>query len=313
MKVLKSEVMSPRIAWFNLLGFLKLLAKFAVVICILLSIAYGVREAIEHTFHRNPDFRLQVIDLTPNDVLDETELVEHLKIDLTSNIFDLDVDRMEEELLEIPAISSAKVERELPGTLSFKILTRKPVAWIACPSEGIPATRAEGSLLVDELGYTYPCPALQLNQASQLPIFILNSNPEHPLQVAKTTGHPEYRHCMQLLNSFRSTYPDDISMIESISQTNAWSLNLKTRTGTEATFGLGGNERQLDYFGQALHHARGKGYQIATINLIPKRNVPITILGGDQPPRAIPVLEQPVSNALETRRDNDLRSLLNRN
>ena len=68
--------MSPRIAWFNFLDFLKLLTKLAVFIGVLLSIAYGVREAIEHTFHRNSDFRLQVVNLNPNDVLDETALVE---------------------------------------------------------------------------------------------------------------------------------------------------------------------------------------------------------------------------------------------
>lgn len=120
--------MSPRIAWFNFLGLLKLLTKISLVLAVLLSIAYGVRQAIEHTFHRNPDFRLQVIDLSPNDALDESALVEHLKIDLAANIFDFNVDSMRQKLLDIPAINSAKVERELPGTLVFKITTRKPVA-----------------------------------------------------------------------------------------------------------------------------------------------------------------------------------------
>jgi hypothetical protein len=166
---------------------------------------------------------------------------------------------------------------------------------------------------VDHQGFTYPCPKLQLKKTVNLPIFILASNPEHPVQAAKIIEHPEYRHCMHLLTAFRSTYPADISMIESISQTNEWSLNLKTRSGTEATFGLGEHKRQLDYLGKALHHAQKKDYQIATINLIPKRNVPITVLGGNKPPRAIPVLEQPISNDIESRRVNDLRSLLNRN
>ena len=295
------------------LEFSKLLAKFAIIIGILLSIAYGVREAIEHTFHRNSDFRLQVINLNTNDVLDETKLVEQLKIDLTANIFDFDVDHLQQELLKIPAISSAKVERELPGTLVFKIITRKPVAWIACENEGFPASRVQSGLLVDHTGFTYPCPSLQLKGASEIPIFVLTSDPEHPVCVAKIIEHPEYRHCMHLLKAFSSTYPEDISMIESISQKNEWSLNLKTRSGTEATFGLGSHDRQLDYFGRALHHAQKKGYQIATINLIPKRNVPITIHGDEKPPRAIPVTEKPQSNDKESRRVNDLRSLLNRN
>jgi len=306
--------MSPRIAWFNLLGFGKSLVRMAIALGVLLAIAYGIKQAIEHTFHRNPDFRLQVIDLSPNDVLDEAGLVEHLGIDLASNIFDFDVAAMRERLLEISAIESAKVERELPGTLVFKIKTRKPIAWIASPEEGHSATRAEGSLLVDRDNFTYPCPTNQLQEATQLPVFILAADPEHPVRIAKKLAHPQYRHCARLLTAFRSSFPEDISMIDSISQEKEWSLDLKTRPGTIARFGLGDHNRQLDYLARALHHARRNSYEIATINLIPKRNVPITVRREDTPPRAIPVSEEMLSGAGESSQaDNDLRSLLNRN
>lgn len=305
--------MSPRIAWFNFLGLLKLLTKISLVLAVLLSIAYGVRQAIEHTFHRNPDFRLQVIDLSPNDALDESALVEHLKIDLAANIFDFNVDSMRQKLLDIPAINSAKVERELPGTLVFKITTRKPVAWISRPEEDRQTAREAGALLVDLEGFTYPCPARQLPVANDLPLFILATDPDHPVNSGQTLDHPQYRHCTRLLNAFRSAFPNDISMIESISQEKDWSLDLKTRSGTVATFGLGNHERQLDYFSKALHHAQKKGYQIATINLIPKRNVPITVLGDNDPPRAIPVTEEDLTGDVESQQSKDLRSLLNRN
>lgn len=305
--------MSPRIAWFNFLGALKLLTKIALLLAILLSIAYGVRQAIEHTFHKNPDFRLQVIDVSPNDALDENALVGHLNIDLAANIFDFDVDLMRQELLEIPAISSAKVERELPGTLVFRIVTRKPVAWISNPEEGLGKTREVGALLVDLEGFVYPCPAGQLPEAYDLPAMILTPDPDHPVVAGQTLKHPQYRHCTRLLNAFRSTFPNDISMIDAISQEKQWSLDLTTRAGTTATFGLGNHERQLDYFSKALHHAQKKGYQIETINLIPKRNVPITVRGDGDPPRAIPVSEEDLPADAESRRKNDLRSLLNRN
>ncbi len=86
-KVLKSEVMSPRIVWFSFLGALQLAAKTALLIGVLLALGYGIRQAIEHTFHKNPDFRLQAINLNPNDVLDEPSLVDLLGIDLAGNIF----------------------------------------------------------------------------------------------------------------------------------------------------------------------------------------------------------------------------------
>ncbi len=312
-KVLKSEVMSPRIAWFTALGFLKLLAKVATVIALLIAVAYGVRQAIEYTFHENPDFRLQAIDLNQNDVLDEAALVEQLGIDLSGNIFDFDVEILEKRLLSIAAVSAAKVERNLPGTLAFTISTRKPVAWIACPEEDYPIARIQGGLVVDHEGFVYPCPAGQVERCSEIPIFILSPDSEHPLDPGSPIDHAQYRHCLRLLKAVKANCPENIPSIHSISQENAWSLSMTTDSGTVATFGLGDHARQLDYLNEALLHAEKKGYQIATINLIPKQNVPITLLGNNDPPRAIPVTEGDPAPEPESRRSNDLRSLLNRN
>ncbi len=305
--------MSPRIAWFNFLDFLKLITKIAVFIGILAAVGYGVREAIHYTFHQNPDFRLQAIQLNANDVIDETQLVEQLGIDLNSNIFDFDTDAMERKLLEIPAIQTATIERELPGTLVFHLATRQPQAWIACSEEGLMTTRNIDQFLVDQNGYIYPCPEQQLEHAANLPIIQLKADPKHPIALGVTLKHPEFRRCAHLLNSFRTIFPNDIRIIETIYQTNLWSINLSTRTGTTAIFGLDDHNRQLEYFSQALSHAQNKGYEIETINLIPKQNIPITTSGKTKPPRAIPVEEVPVTNNEESRRKNDLQSLLNSN
>ncbi len=312
-KVLKSEVMSPRIAWFNFLGFMKLVTKVAAVLAVVAGIGYGIRQAIEHTFHQNPDFRLQAISLSQNDVFDEPALVEYLMIDLSGNIFDFDIGQLETRLLEIPAISSAKVERNLPGTLEFRITTRKPVAWIACPEENFPATRDSESLLVDIEGYTYPCPPGQLSDCKALPILLLTPHPEHPIRPGTMLEHPQYKHSLHLLKTIIASQPEDIPSIESISQENAWSLTLKTYSGTVATFGLGNHGQQLENLARAIEHSRKKGYQIATINLIPRQNVPITVRGDENPPRAIPVSEEIPPEPSVSRRTNDIRSLLNRN
>lgn len=312
-KVLKSEVMSPRIAWINFLGALRTLTKITLVIGLLLAAAYGIREAIEHAFHRNPDFQLKAINLSPNDVLDEAELVELLEIDLAANIFDIDVDELESKLMAQPAIAAARVERNLPGTLDFRLTTRKPAAWIACPEEDFPATRSIGSLLVDQEGFTYHCPGRQVDLNQSLPILFLSKNEDHPIRAGKTLDHPQYTETLRLLKSVVSQSPDELRAVDTISQANAWSLNLVTRSGTTATFGLGDHARQLGYLGRALDHARRKGYEIGTINLIPRRNIPITLSTDTPPPRAIPVSEEALEDTPARGQADDLRTLLNRN
>ncbi|QTN33523.1 FtsQ-type POTRA domain-containing protein [Akkermansiaceae bacterium] len=312
-KVLQADVMSPRIAWFTFLGFLRGLGKLALVIVALLAAAYGIRQAVEHTFHRNPDFRLQAIKLNENDVLDEEELVTRLRIDLSSNIFDFDIGRLERELLEMPAIATAEVERNLPGTLDFRITTRKPAAWIACAEEGFQAGRKAGLLLVDHDGFAYPCPVGQAEHGQDLPVLMLASDPAHPIRPGKTLEHPQYGHCLKLLKAIVANHPGELRMVDVISQANEWSLTMRTRSGTLATFGLGDHGRQLGNLAIALDHSRTKGYHIETINLIPKRNVPITVSGDDAPPRAIPVPEESVVGAPADRRAEDIHNLLNRN
>ena len=141
-RVLKSVVMSPRIAWFSALEFLKGVMKVVVVVGVLGLVGYGIRQAIEYTFHENSDFRLQAVHLNANDVLDEESLVKVLGINLAGNIFDFDVGKMKSQLEGIHGVLEAKVERNLPGTLEFIIATRKPVAWVACPVEGLPISKS---------------------------------------------------------------------------------------------------------------------------------------------------------------------------
>ncbi|MFM2198415.1 MAG: hypothetical protein RLZZ505_1847 [Verrucomicrobiota bacterium] len=305
--------MSPRIAWINFLDALRTLTKAALVIGLLLAAAYGIRVAIEHTFHRNPDFQLKAINLNPNDVLDESELVELLDINLAANIFDIDVEELATKLRQEPVIATARVERNLPGTLDFQITTRKPVAWIACPEEGFTASRHVGSLLVDQEGFLYRCPQGKVEVSQGLPVLNLSKDEKHPIRPGRTLDHPEFSETLRLLKSVVSHCPDQLRSIDTISKVNDWSLVLVTRGGTSATFGLGDHARQLEYLVRALEHARRKGYIIETINLIPKRNVPITLSSDSPPPRAILVNEDaPELDPARSQAD-DLRTLLNRN
>jgi cell division septal protein FtsQ len=312
--VLEVRVMSPRIAWF---GFLRLLGKLVKVACVLAALAgigWGVWRGVQHAFYQNPDFRLQVIDLNPNPVIDEGGVVQVLGIDLTAcpSLFEIDAVEASRKLKALPAITDAQVERHLPGSLVVRVFPRSPKAWISCKDGSLPQVRRAGAMLVDHEGIAYPCPELQLTSASSLPVIELPASAEHPIIAGSKIPHPALEYCLLLLDAARKADPDAIQWIESIRQVNEWSLELLTRQGTAATFSLGDHPRQIENLRAALDHAGEKGYNIETINLIPKHNIPITIREGEAPPRAI--LVTPKKTAGDgSRRDNDLGAILNRN
>jgi hypothetical protein len=160
-------------------------------------------------------------------------------------------------------------------------------------------------MLVDAAGFPYPCPPLQLEEAMKLPVIELPAG-EMPA-AGRHIDAPQLAHCFRLLDSASAADGESVHWIQSIRQANDWSLLLVTRDGAEATFGLGDHERQIQRLRAAMSHAAEKGCAISTINLIPRRNVPVTLRGDAPPPRAIPVAEPP------DQRTRDLNSLLNRN
>ena len=312
-KVLEVRVMSPRIAW---LGFLRLLGgmtKYALVLAAVVGIGWGVWQGIQRAFYKNPDFQLKIIDLNANTVIDEAGLAEMIGISPPPSLFDIDVEEVTTKLRAMPGIAEARAERHLPGKLMVRVVACTPRAWIACPDAGFLAVRRGGGMLVDRAGIAYPCPDLQLESAMNLPMIILPQSGKFPITAGQPIGHPEFAHCCRLLDSASVADPESLQWIDSVKQVNAWSLVLVTRQGTSSTFGLGDHERQIHSLRMAMDHSNQKGYSIATINLIPKHNIPITLRSESAIPRAIPVAEPSPQEIREDRRTRDLKNLLNGN
>ena len=313
-KVLEVRVMSPRIAWLGVLKFAAGLAKLACILAVVAGLGWGVWQGIEKAFYKNPDFRLQVIDLNPNPAIDAVGLAAAAGIDLLSaSLFDIDVEEVTAKLEALPAIAGAHVERHLPGTLMVRVVPRTPRAWISCPQAGLADGRRSGAMLVAHDGVAYPCPVLQFASAANLPSIQLPASEKNPIVAGRHVGHPELAHCFRLLDSACEADPEAIHWIESVKQTSEWSLLLVTRDGTAATFGLGDHERQIRSLRAAMDHSAQKGYSIGTINLIPKHNIPITLREEAAAPRAVPVSEPAPGEIRDNRRARDLGTLLNRN
>jgi hypothetical protein len=313
--VLQVRVYTPRIAWFGFLRLAGSLAKIACVLAVIGGIGWGVWWGIQQAFFKNPDFRLQVLDLNPNPVIDELGVAAAAGIDLTASpsLFDIDVTDVAAKLKQLPEINEVRVERHLPGTLMVRIIPRSPKAWVSCPAAGVSEVRLAGAMLLDTDGVAYPCPPMQLESAIALPVVELPAREDQPIKVGEKIKQPELEYCFMLLDSAREADPDALKWIESIRPINDWSLELVTRQGTSATFGLGDHDRQIESLRAALDHAGEKGYVIDTINLIPKYNIPITLRGEPAAPRAVPVAEPSPGDAVRDRRARDLNNLLQRN
>jgi hypothetical protein len=312
--VLQLRVVTPRIVWFGFLRYTGGLVKLLLVLSALAGLGWAAWRGIRHTLFQNPDFRLAVIDLNQNPVIDELGVAALTGVDLTQSpsLFDINVRRTNQRLNAHPALVEARVERHMPGTLVVRVVPRSPRAWVSDTPDDA-TLRTPGGLLVDINGIVYPCPEHQLESASLLPAITLMADPEHPLRPGKRITHPAFPHCLSLLSAARIADPQSDPWIDTIRPANEWSLLLTTRHGTQATFSLGDHERQMEQLRAALDHASNKGMSLATINLIPKYNVPVTLHGNIPPPRALPVApDSAPTTGGPQRRNRDLTTILNR-
>ena len=144
--VLEVRVMSPRIAWFGFLKFAGKVAKLACVLAVLTGIGWGVWRGIQHAFYKNPDFRLQVIDLNTNPVLDELGVTKVAGIDLTANpsLFDVDVNETAQKL---SAVSPEPRTRGFPARTPDSPRSAAPAPCWWTPKESpTPAQSAKPNL-----------------------------------------------------------------------------------------------------------------------------------------------------------------------
>jgi hypothetical protein len=334
-RVLKVRVISPRIAWFGFVKFLSGLGRLTLVLALLSLAAWGVWEGVQRALYQNPDFRLKLIDLNENPAVDAAMLVEVANINLDGSLFDVDVEALTATLNALPQVASAHAERHLPDRLVVRVTAREARARIVCEEAGFPAEISQDTLLVDVDGHAYLCRTGALNIAAQLPAVHLRATEDVPVRPGIRLHHPDLQHAFNLLDAACNEDPAALQWIESIERTKEWALTLRTRGGTSATFGTGDHARQFSNLRSALDHASEQGYRISTINLIPRENIPITILEPleappraiavpeeieefkefeefEAPPQAIAVPEPSPDSPLEDRRARDLNSLLNR-
>lgn len=306
---LQVNVLSPRIVWFGFLRACRQTLRVAVMVALGVAAIWGIRELIQKGLVQNKEFKLQAIELTPNPAMDERRLIRVAGINIDGSLFDCDAEKIETALRALPELAAASVRREFPGTLVVEVIAREPYLWVATTDQSVPPRDPEKGLVVDRSGIAFHCPPALLAEAELLPLIQLGTGGE-ALAAGKAVVHPEFERLRKLYQVACQRIPDAEGWVYSLSQNREWSLELLSRDGTTACFGLGDHERQMSDLKAALDHARQREQLIASIELIPERNIPVILRGGSTP-RAI-LVDEPIPATAPDRRTRDLNDLLNR-
>ena len=97
----------------------------------------GFRWSGRALYTANPEYRVLKVDVASDGVLKPAQLVDFAEVPPNANLFSVDLSEVRRKLEQIPLVARAEVRREIPSTLSIRVVERAPVARLARDANGL--------------------------------------------------------------------------------------------------------------------------------------------------------------------------------
>jgi cell division septal protein FtsQ len=248
------------------------------------SAVFGVRYALDRFFFQNAEYTLTRITTNLDDVMSREEALAEIGVQEGVNIFSIDLAKIEERLRAIPQVETARVTRELPDHLQVSVTSRQPVAWVAPDSETADPTASEKSLLVDAQGFLMR-PRHVKPQVFHLPV-ILGLKDDN-LRDGERLQSEDLTAALALLETV-GRHPESLLKIRTLDISRGYRIDVVNDTNTRIIFAARDYDDQLARLQQLLVHCSETGRTMESVNLMVKRNTPVTFVLA-----AAPVVEEP--------------------
>lgn len=266
---------------------------------IVVSSVFGIRFALDRFFFQNADYTLRRITLNLDDLLTREEALAEAGLREGINIFSVDLARVETALKAIPQVESARVARELPDHIQVTLSARKPVAWVAAEGETGDPTSSEKSLLADARGYLMRPRHVSPEEFHLPAIYGLKSDNIREGEALQTD---EMRMALKLLDAV-SQHPESLLKIRTMDMSKGYRIDVVNDSNSRIIFAASDFEEQLARLQKLLIHCSESGRALESVNLMVKRNTPVTFVMAAAPPVEETPVRTPVKTPQKTRRN----------
>ncbi len=252
---------------------LVIFSKIALAIALLTGIYVGVQFAARRFFLENPDYKLTNIDVQTDGTLQREQILHVANLREGENIFRVNLARVHDRLQELPQIDEVEVVRKLPAEIDVRIVERKPIAWITSEKQISDPFASEVAFLVDARGVLMKEKKL-LPEYLGLPL-ILGCASES-LDAGKTVESSEAKAALELLRLSTRSFMQTRFQIREIDVSKGYCLVVTDKNHSKVAFGFDNLDLQLQRLEQFLIYSDDAHREIATVNLLVQRNIPVT-------------------------------------
>jgi len=248
-------------------------SKIALVILLAGGLYVGARFAAKRFFIDNPDYKLSNIEVQTDGTLQRDQILNVAGLREGENIFQVNLARVHERLQELPQVDEVEVVRKLPAEIDVRIVERKPIGWITNEKQIADPFASDAAFLVDARGVLMKEKKL-LPEYLGLPL-ILGCVSES-LEAGKIVESPEARAALELLRLSTRSFMQTRFQIREIDVSKGYCLVVTDKNHSRVTFGFDNLDRQLQRLEQFLIYSDDAHRELATVNLLVQRNIPVT-------------------------------------
>lgn len=253
--------------------------RLALVVVLCAAGWLGIGTALDKFFFANPEYTLRRITTELDGVMTREEALHEAGIREGDNIFRIDLAAASRALREVPQVETVVIERHLPDTLSVTLTARRAVAWVAPPDRNADPFDPERGLLVDANGFLMR-PRLVQPEYFHLPV-IYGVQSEN-IRDGEPLPNEDLRRALLLIAAVERT-PGTPWRIRSMDIAKGYCFEVTSDRNALITFAPEDFESQLARLARLLEYCTETGRELETVNLMVRRNTPVTFVLAQAP------------------------------
>jgi cell division septal protein FtsQ len=236
---------------------------------VIVGLYLGGKELLRRFLWENPDYLVTEIRVPPDGALQRDQILEATGLREGVNIFTIDTKKARVALDTLPQVERAEIQRILPNRIEVNIVERRPIAWVTQSADENP-TASDRSWLIDARGVVMKTKRM-LEEYYHLPH--ISGEPVANFIPGQRITTVEMQAALELvrLNTDNTRW-----QARNIDLAKRYCLVVTDQNHARITFGLDDIGAQLDRLFRCLDRADAVKREIQTVNLLVKRNTPVT-------------------------------------
>lgn len=235
-----------------------------------------IKVVVVEAFWNNARFQLKDIAVKTEGPLSKSAIATASGLKEGDHMLMISLRAVKDRLEALPEVQSAKITRNFPGTIVLDVAQRMPVAWLECPDKSVVAKASNFGCLLDESGIVVPCDHTPTAAERKLPVVRVDKLTR--IALGKKVESPSALTALTLLRLHREDAALKKLALTKVDASRAHALTADYAGGLIVTFPATNNiEQQTLRLDATLTEANRHHWKLATVNLLPEHNVPVTL------------------------------------